>query len=65
MRRGLRTIHVAELDRVMAEAEAVRRVIASGAAWAAVHSCERVVGSTETPVWEIVLRVPRRRRRPR
>jgi hypothetical protein len=65
MRRRLRTIHVAELDRVMAEAEAIRRAIASGAAWAAVQSCERVVDSSETPVWEIVHRVPRRCTRPR
>lgn len=55
-------IHVAQLDRPLAEAEAIRRAIDAGARWARVERCERVVDSAESPVWEIVVRVSRRRR---
>ena len=63
MRRRRRVIHIAELDRPLAEAEAIRRAIDGGARWARVETCERVVDRNETPVWEITLRVPRGRAR--
>ena len=47
----------------MAEAEAIRRAIESGARWASVMRCERVHDPlSDTNVWEVVLttRVPTR-----
>lgn len=46
----------------MAEAEAVRRALEAGARHASIRSSELVVDSSETPVWEVVLRVTPRRR---
>jgi hypothetical protein len=64
VRRRYRTIHVAQLDRQMAEAEAIRRAVEAGARWAWVRGAERIVDGNETPVWEIVVGViPTRRRR--
>lgn len=63
IRRRYRTIHVAQLDRMMAEAEAIRRAHADGAPWARVARSTRIVDSSESPVWEIVLRIGARPRR--
>ena len=66
IRRRYRTIHVAQLDRVMAESEAIHRALSAGARRAWVHSTERIVDRSGLPVWQIVLRVtPRRRSRRR
>ena len=59
-----RTIHVACLDRLMAESEAIRRAIAAGARNAWVHESDRIVDDLGRPVWEVVLRVIPSRRRP-
>jgi hypothetical protein len=63
IRRRYRTIHVAKLDRVMAEADAIGRAIKSGARRAWVESSERIVDGSGTPVWEVRLRVSSARRR--
>lgn len=65
IRRRYLTIHVARLDRVMAESEAVGRAVKAGARHAWVHRSERILDETGTPVWEVMLRVsvPRRRRK--
>ena len=58
-----RTIHVEELDRQMAEARAIGRAVASGARWAKVRSCVRIVDpDSGRNVWQVVLAVPRRRK---
>lgn len=61
-RRRYRTIHVARLDRLMAEAEAISRALEGGARRASVHRCERIVDPDGRPVWEVVVRVPVARR---
>lgn len=62
-RRRYRTIHVACLDRLMAEAEAIRRAMDAGARWATVHSSERISDPhSGDPVWAITLTVSRTRR---
>lgn len=63
-RRRYRTIHVAHLDRLMAEAEAIRRAMEAGARTAWVHGSDRIVDESGDAVWEVVLRVTPRRRRP-
>ncbi len=57
-----RVIHVTQLDRPLAEAEAIGRAIRNGARWARVLATERIQDSTGTRVWEIKLKVRRRRR---
>jgi len=58
-----RTLWVATLDRQMAEAEAISRAVGAGARWARVVSAERISDpSTGSGLWEIVLKVSRRRR---
>jgi hypothetical protein len=52
-----RTIHVARLDRVMAESDAVLRAMKAGAADARAIRSERIVDDSGTPVWEVVVRV--------
>jgi len=62
-RRRYRTIHVARLDRIMAEAEAIGRAIAGGARWAKVHSSERISDPhSGVSVWAVVVAVSRSRR---
>lgn len=61
MRRRYRTIHVAQLDRPLAEGEAIRRALAAGARWARIETCERIVDQDGAPVWEFIVRVSRRR----
>jgi hypothetical protein len=59
----LRTIHVDELDRQLAESRAIGRAIDAGARWAKVRSCERITDPDGNgAVWEVVVAVPRRRR---
>ena len=60
-RRRYRTIHVAKLDRLIAESEAIRRAMKSGARRAWVHTSERIVDDSGVSVWEVVLRVHKRR----
>ena len=64
VRRRYRTIHVARLDRLMAEAEAIRRALAAGARWARVASSSahrRLLRGRGA--WEVVLRIGAQRRR--
>lgn len=57
-------ILVDHLDRQMAESRAIGRAIAAGARWARVLDAERVLDpDTEDPVWQITLKVSRRRAR--
>lgn len=59
-RRRARTIHVAVLDRQMAEADAIRRAVASGARSVRVYSSERIVDpAAGNAVWEVVLTMAR------
>ena len=59
-----RVILVDHLDRQMAESRAIGRAITAGARWARVVEAERVLDSdTEAPVWQITLKVSRRRAR--
>ena len=57
LRRRYRTIHVACLDRLMAEAEAIGRAMEAGARTAWVHESDRIVDDSGVAVWEVVLRV--------
>lgn len=52
-----RTIQVAQLDRQLAESEAIRRALRAGARKAWVTSTELVLDHAGKTVWEIVLRV--------
>lgn len=57
-RRRTRTLWVATLDRQMAQAEAIQRVVAAGFRRPRVRSTERIVDPrTERGVWEIVVTV--------
>jgi uncharacterized caspase-like protein len=49
-RRRYRTVHVACLDRPMAEAEAIRRAIEAGARNAWVHESDRILDHSGRPV---------------
>lgn len=61
-RRRYRTIHIARLDRLMAEAEAIGRAIAGGARWATVESTERITEpQSGDSVWAVVVAVSRTR----
>jgi tRNA threonylcarbamoyladenosine modification (KEOPS) complex Pcc1 subunit len=61
-RRRLRTIQVARLDRLMAEAEAIKRAVEAGARKAHVQRSRLKVDEDGRPVGEVVLRiVPTRR----
>ena len=63
-----RTIQVAQLDRQLAESEAIRRALRAGARNAWVTSTEFVSDHAGNSVWEIVMRVTPPRggwRRPR
>jgi hypothetical protein len=62
-RYGLRTIHVDELDRQLAESRAIGRATDGGARWAKVRSCARIADPDGNgTVWEVVVAVPRRTR---
>jgi len=57
-------ILVDHLDRQMAESRAIGRAITAGAMWARVVDAERILDpDTEAPVWQITLKVRRRRAR--
>lgn len=61
----IRTVQVATLDRQMAEAEAIGRVVEGGTRWARVIAAERKTDPvTDSGFWEIVLKVSRRLKRP-
>ena len=58
-----RVIWVDQLDRQMAEAEAIGRAVKDGSRWARVVSTTRFEDpATRRSLWEITLKVSRRRR---
>ena len=59
-----RIIWVDQLDRQMAEAEAIGRAVSDGARWARVVDATCIQdSSTHRSLWEITLKVSRRRAR--
>ena len=62
-RRRYTTFHIAELDRLMALAEATRRVLLDGYRHPRVRECERIADpDSGHGVWRITLSVSRRRK---
>ena len=59
-RRRTKTIHVGRLDRQMAEADALLRVVQQGYRSPVVKSSERIFDLEGRPVWEVELAVGRR-----
>ena len=63
IRRGYRTFHIAELDRLLAESEAIRRVVLAGHRDARVRDAERITDpDSGQSVWRITLSLSRRRK---
>ena len=62
-RHRTKIIHVGMLDRLMAEANAILRAVDQGYRSPVVLSSERIFDLEGLPVWEVELRVGRRRPR--
>ena len=63
-RRPRATYLIRELDRQLAESEAIRRSVAAGRKRVRVESCERLEFPEDPGVWEIVVSFNRARRGP-